>query len=148
MVRAETGDSQGTKENGVTDKPIIFFDGYCILCNGFVDFLLRVDKNDVFRFASLQGKTAAKLLNDSILNDNDSVILRNTDSRLYIKSEAALETLIFLGGWWKAFLIIKIFPVSLLDRLYDSIARNRYNWFGKRDSCRLPKEEEKHKILE
>lgn len=140
--------SEKKKGNNVPDKPVIFFDGYCILCNSFVDFLLHIDKKDRLQFASLQGNTAHNLLDSKTTKNNDTVILRTGEGGIFIKSEAVLRVIVILGGLWKFVSIFRILPVSFRDRIYDWIAKNRYGWFGKRDACRLPTEGEKHKILE
>ncbi len=117
---------------------IILFDGICNLCNGFVNFIIDRDSDAVFRFASLQSDFGQKIVsqNTALLKNTDSVILITNDG-LLTKSDAAIEILSQLKGfrWCR---ILKIFPLGLRNYFYDLIARNRYRWFGKRDSCRIP----------
>lgn len=124
---------------------IIFFDGYCVLCNGFVDWLLKEDKNKVLQFASLQGETAKRLLGPDI-QVKTIIYLRNQQQ--YEKSTAVLKVLSDLGGVWKASVIFILIPTFVRDAIYDLVARVRYQIAGKRDSCRLPTADEKQRILE
>lgn len=132
---------------------IVFFDGVCGLCNRFVDFVLSIDKKHIFSFAPLQGKTAESLL-PSQRREISSILLVIPakpgihDVQIYEKSEACLRIFHALGGVWKFFLILKIVPRSLRDFIYDVIARHRYEWFGKRETCRLPTPEEKEFFLD
>lgn len=127
-------------------KNIIFFDGYCVLCNGFVDFLIRIDKKDLLFFAALQGSTAKKILNERYLKI-DTVVFKNEKGEIFVKSQAVLQILKTLGGFWTVFFVVKILPKVFLDFIYDKVAANRFDWFGKRNSCRLPDKDEKEKIL-
>ena len=131
---------------------VIFFDGYCVLCNSSVDFLISRDKRDNFRFASLQSDKAAKILSEfdidpNILANPDTVIyLRNGD--LKFKSDAAIHIISDLGGVFSLFKSLILLPKSLRDSAYNLVARKRYSLFGKNESCRIPKREEKHKFIE
>ena len=129
---------------------VIFFDGYCVLCNSSVDFLISRDKKDNFRFASLQSDKAAKILSEfdtNIIADPDTVIyLRNGD--LKFKSDAAIHIISDLGGGFSLFKSLIFLPKSLRDSAYNLVARKRYSLFGKNESCRIPKRGEKHKFIE
>ena len=129
---------------------VIFFDGYCVLCNSFVDFLISRDKKDNFRFASLQSDKAAKILSEfdtNIIADPDTVIyLRNGD--LKFKSDAAIHIISDLGGVFSLFKLLIFLPKSLRDSAYNLVAKKRYSLFGKNESCRIPKREEKHKFID
>ena len=131
---------------------VIFFDGYCVLCNSSVDFLISRDKGDNFRFASLPSAKAAKILSEfdidpNILANPDTVIyLRNGD--LKFKSDAAIHIISDLGGGFSLFKSLIFLPKSLRDSAYNLVARKRYSLFGKNESCRIPKREEKHKFIE
>jgi predicted DCC family thiol-disulfide oxidoreductase YuxK len=121
-------------------QKIIFFDGDCGLCDRFVTEIFVRDKNHQFRFAPLQGPTARHLLRapptvDSIVYLRHDVVL--------VKSQAVLELLQDLGGFYSLFGFFKLVPRKFRDALYDYIARNRYGWFGQTQVCRLPQEEEK-----
>lgn len=132
----------------MNQQAIVFFDGYCVLCNGFVDFLIRADKRERLKLASLQGNTAEKLLPAKLIRETDTVIFKDAENQLSVKSVAVLNILNTMGGVWKIFKIFNIFPALLLDTIYDWVAGHRYGWFGKRDSCRIPTPEEKNKILD
>ena len=121
------------------DDRIIFFDGICILCNRAVDFLVRRDRKKKFRFASLQSEYSRNFLSQyrpDLLN-LDSLALYDA-GKIYVKSAAVLKIAKHLGLPWSFAAIFYCIPGPLRDWLYDYIARNRYKWFGKRESCRLP----------
>lgn len=123
---------------------IIFFDGVCNLCNGFVDFLLKFDRYQRFQVASLQGETAKKILPESYHKELSTVVLLN-QGKLYTKATAVLLVLSELGPAWKLIKIFHYFPFK--DFVYGLIAKNRYRIFGKRVTCRLPTEAEKTRFL-
>jgi len=123
---------------------IIFFDGVCNLCNGFVDFVMRFDRHHQFQFASLQGETAKKLLPEKFHQELSTVVLLK-DGKVNTKATAVLLVLQELGAVWKFFWIFNYFPFK--DFFYNLIAKNRYCLFGKRKSCRLPTDEEAHLFL-
>jgi predicted DCC family thiol-disulfide oxidoreductase YuxK len=127
---------------------IILFDGVCNLCNNAVDFIIKRDKKDRFRFGALQDPIVINLLKDYKINPDylDSIILIRGD-KVFYKSKAALEIARNLGGLWRAMYIFNIVPTLTRDSIYDWIAKNRYRWFGKNDTCRLPTPEEKAKFL-
>lgn len=118
---------------------IIYFDGVCNLCHWTVKFIIARDKKSIFSFASLQSTFARKHLmhaNGQDIN-YDSVVYQRGE-KIYIKSIAALKILNELGGLWKLANIFSFMPTSLLDRMYDFIARHRYSWFGKKNQCMVP----------
>ena len=132
-----------------SDKKIILFDGVCNLCNGFVKFVIKYDKKDIFRFVALQSDLGIEIIK-SVGFDNkniDSVILFESNTLVEIKSNAALKILKSLGGFWQMTVLLKIFPRFFRDFVYDIIARNRYKWLGRRESCMIPSEEIKAKFL-
>jgi predicted DCC family thiol-disulfide oxidoreductase YuxK len=127
---------------------IILFDGVCNLCNNAVDFIIKRDKKNRFKFSSLQDNSSLKLLNEFNLQEGylDSIILISGD-KIFYKSRAALEISKKLSGIWPLFYSLILIPAFIRDPVYEWIARNRYKWFGKKSTCRLPKEEEKSKFL-
>ncbi len=133
----------------MASKPstILFFDGYCKLCNGLVDFIIKRDAKNQFHFAPLSCIEASKILSEDLRLKTDSVIL-SYQGRIYIHSTAAIWTLSLLGGIWKLSLILFIFPSFIRDPIYKLIAKNRYSWFGKRDTCRIPTLSEQEKFLD
>jgi predicted DCC family thiol-disulfide oxidoreductase YuxK len=127
-------------------KKIIFFDGYCHLCNGFIDFLATVNGAKNIYFASLQGETAKKILNESDLQKLETVIYYKSD-KTYRKSTAVIQS---LSDAFFLFYILKIFyiiPETMRNFIYDFVAKNRYKFFGQRETCRIPTAEESKNIL-
>ncbi|MGB1121812.1 MAG: thiol-disulfide oxidoreductase DCC family protein [Saprospiraceae bacterium] len=116
--------------------PIILFDGVCNLCNGAVQFIIERDKKRQFRFASLQsdfGQQYQQQVGAAV----DSILLVKND-KIYQKSSAALRIARHLDGLWPLLFLFIIVPPFIRNSIYDWIARNRYRWFGKQDSCWLP----------
>lgn len=131
------------------ENPIIFFDGYCNLCNGAVQFIIQRDSKNIFRFASLQSEYAqTKLANYNISShDSDSIILFE-NGRVYDRSTAALKIVKNLYGLWPFIYVFIILPRFIRDAVYNYVAKNRYKWFGKQESCWLPTRELKEKFLD
>lgn len=116
---------------------IILFDGECNFCNYWVNFVLKRDKQKVFKFASLNSETGNKLkLQHQIPATIDSIVLIKND-HVFIKSQAAIEIAKNLNRFWFLMVVFKIIPVFLRDAVYDAVAKNRYRWFGK-SVCELP----------
>ena len=130
-------------------EKIIFFDGYCNLCNGFVNLIIRLDKKNKIFFAPLNGKKAQQILVKNEVNSvlPDSVIFYHNNVSSF-KSKAVIEIFISLGGFYKFVVILKVIPSFILNFLYDTIAKNRYSWFGKRESCIVPDKKVISKFLE
>ena len=122
------------------NRPIVFFDGECNLCNSSVQFIIRNDKAKRFLFAPLQsdrGKAALSDLTKPGTKPPDSVILFD-NGKYYIRSSAALRIAKLLGGVWSVFYAGMIIPRFIRDVIYEFVSRNRYKWFGKRNSCMIP----------
>jgi predicted DCC family thiol-disulfide oxidoreductase YuxK len=136
-------------ENLPQNKKIILFDGVCNLCNTAVQFVIQHDKKDVFRFVALQSELGRDILNHiGISTKNiDSIILYEPGVAYYYKSAAAIEIAKSLGGFWHLGTLFRIIPTGIRNQLYDFIAKNRYKWYGKKDSCMLPSPELKSKFL-
>jgi predicted DCC family thiol-disulfide oxidoreductase YuxK len=126
---------------------IIFFDGVCVLCNGFVDFVLSRDSERIFKFAPLQGETAKRTLPEHFTKDMSTVVLWS-QGQIFQRSDAALMILVQLGGIYSLARIFWILPQALRDLCYRLVASQRYHWFGKKDSCRLPTQEERAMFLD
>ena len=136
-------------ENLPIDKKIILFDGVCNLCNSSVQYIIKRDKKDVFRFVSLQSKLG-KQITDYIGVDTskmDSFILYQPGVAYYTKTEAALKVINDLGGLLSLLTIFSYLPKFIQNFGYDSIAKNRYKWFGKKESCMVPTSELQSKFL-
>ncbi|HKP95354.1 MAG TPA: thiol-disulfide oxidoreductase DCC family protein [Fibrobacteria bacterium] len=140
------------------ETPIVLFDGLCGLCNGFVDFALARDRRGRYRFAALQGETAASLRESGgappaspVTYGPDADPLRSMllweNGVLHRKSDAALRVLGGLGGPWALARLLLAVPRFLRDAVYDFVARNRYRWFGKRETCRMPSPAERKRFL-
>ena len=128
-------------------QPIIFFDGLCNLCNGAINFIIDHDKNGRFKFAPLQSDVAEQYIPQYVRENSDSIILLDS-GKIFSKSSAALKVAKQLDGLWKAFFVFMIFPKFIRDYVYDIIAKNRYKWFGKRETCRIPTDDIKNRFLE
>lgn len=127
-------------------QKIIFFDGLCGLCNGFVDFMLKVDKKGIFSYSPLQSEYAAGVLPQDLREDLKTVVVM-IDGKIYKKSQAIQKIFEALGGGWSLIGKNHLIPSSLLNVAYDVVASNRYKIFGKKDSCRLPTPEERARFL-
>lgn len=120
-------------------SPVLYFDGVCHMCHGSVRWVIRRDKKKIFRFASLQSRHAHQHLPASLRSSGaaDTVILAS-DGRYWEKSDAWLETLRRLGGFWSAVSWSRFLPRALRDGVYDWVARHRYRWFGRMEACPIP----------
>jgi predicted DCC family thiol-disulfide oxidoreductase YuxK len=127
---------------------IVLFDGVCNLCNGAILFLIKRDKNDRFRFAPLESKIGKELLLKHQIDPSkiDSIVLVSGNTA-FAKATAALYISRHLGGLWPLLYSLIIIPKFITDAVYDFIARNRYRWFGKKESCMIPTSELKSKFL-
>ena len=124
-------------------NPIILFDGYCNLCNGAVNFVVRHDRKHQFRYVPLQSPVGKKLAAGfEVPEEVDSVVLIYK-GRMSIESDAGINILEILGFPWKIFALFRFVPKNTRDRIYRWIARNRYRWFGRRSYCRVPTAEER-----
>ena len=134
--------------------PIVLYDGVCGLCNRLVQFILRHDYGDRFRFASLQSDFSQMLLTRHGFDphDLDTVyVVRNSgqaNEELLSRSDAILFMLNELGGVWSLARVGKILPRALRNVLYDLVARSRYRIFGRYESCMLPSPEQRAKFLD
>ncbi len=128
--------------------PVLFFDGVCGLCNSFVDFALRHDRNGRVLFAPLQGSTAATQLDTADTATLDTVVLLE-NGRTYKRSSAIARLLKQLGGIWSVLAwFLWVIPWPLRDLGYRVIAKTRYRLFGRKESCRIPSAEERARFLD
>jgi predicted DCC family thiol-disulfide oxidoreductase YuxK len=130
-------------------KKIILFDGVCNLCEASVQFIIKYDKKDVFRFVALQSDLGIEIIKHIGLDikNIDSVILYEPGIAYNYKSAAALEIAKNLGGFFHLGTVFKLIPNGLRNLLYDYVAKNRYQWYGKKESCLVPTIELKSKFL-
>ncbi|RXM48929.1 thiol-disulfide oxidoreductase DCC family protein [Flavobacterium sp. YO12] len=136
---------QKTAEN----KKIILFDGVCNLCSNAVQFVIKHDKKDTFRFVALQSDLGKEICTYIGVDQTkiDSIIMYNPGVAYYYKSDAVIEIAEDLGGLYSLMAIFKILPEKLRNYIYDYIAANRYKWYGKKESCMIPTPELKAKFL-
>ena len=131
-----------------SDQPVVLFDGVCNLCNGAVNFIIDRDRQQQFYFASLQSEVGESLLEQHQLPPEylrSLVLVEN--NRVYTKSTAALRIARRLDGAWPLCYVFIVLPPVIRDYLYNIVARNRYRWFGKSESCRYPTADERQRFL-
>ena len=132
------------------DKKIILFDGVCNLCNSSVQYVIKHDKKDIFRFVSLQAVLGQKTVKHIGINPIhiDSIVLYEPGISYYYKSTAALEIAKGLSGVFTLAAFFVILPTGVRDFVYDYVAKNRYKWYGKKENCMIPTPELKVKFLD
>ncbi|KAA9338143.1 thiol-disulfide oxidoreductase DCC family protein [Hymenobacter busanensis] len=131
------------------DSPTILFDGVCNLCHWLVQFIIERDPTARFQFASLQSEAGRQLLPAGLNADAqnlDTVVLVE-NGRVYTHSTAVLRILRQLAGPWRWLSVGIVLPAFLRDAAYRLVARNRYRWFGKQESCWLPTPELQARFL-
>ncbi|WP_417390088.1 thiol-disulfide oxidoreductase DCC family protein [Gimesia sp.] len=133
----------------LTDKPILFFDGVCGLCNSSVDFAMARDRHARLYYAPLQGETARALLSEQDLAHVDTVVFRTAEGgRCYRRSAAVVRLLWLLGFPWNICGgLLWCIPLPLRNLGYRMIASVRYRLFGKHETCRMPSPEERARLL-
>ena len=135
-------------------NPIVLYDGVCALCNRGVQFLLKRDRHDHLRFASLQSDFAIALLRrhgvDAKRLDTIYVVANfgHASENLLARTDAVFDLGREIGGVLNLVRLLKILPKSARDRCYELIARHRYRFFGKYESCSLPEERHRHRFLD
>jgi predicted DCC family thiol-disulfide oxidoreductase YuxK len=130
-------------------EPIMLFDGVCNFCNASVNFLLDHDPEQRLRFAALQSAAGQRLLRHFRLRaaDFDTLVLVE-GPHCYVRSTAALRIAARLNGPWRFLAALLLVPTFLRDYAYEVVARNRYRWFGKSESCRMPIPELRQRFLD
>jgi predicted DCC family thiol-disulfide oxidoreductase YuxK len=129
-------------------NPVILFDGVCNFCGHWVNFALKRDKKSVLQFTTLQGTTAQALLPKyGITPTQISSVILIEGGKAYTQSTAALRICRYLKNGWPLLYAFSIIPRFLRDAVYNLIARNRYRWFGKKDSCMVPGPDIKSRFL-
>lgn len=130
-------------------RKIILFDGICNLCNQSVQFVIEHDKKNQFLFASLQSDFGQKFLKENNLDaENFESMIYIEDEKIYTKSSAPLKISKHLDGIISILSIFIVVPKPIRDFVYNFIAKNRYNWFGKNDSCWIPTKELNARFLD
>ena len=129
-------------------KTIILFDGICNLCNGAVQFLLKREKQEQFVFASLQSDAAKYiLLQYNVKKISMDSILFIEDGQIYQKSTAVLKISKYLNWPWTMVSVFRLLPLRFRDKMYDLIAKLRYSWFGRKDTCMMAIPEYKNRFI-
>jgi predicted DCC family thiol-disulfide oxidoreductase YuxK len=133
----------------ITRERIVFFDGVCNLCDSSVQFLLKKDRRSALKYASLQSGFAERVLQDFKVPEGylDSIVFLDRGD-LYYSSQAVLRICRYLPFPWKAAWSLRFIPGPIRDRVYRWIARNRYKWFGKKESCMIPSRDVSHLFLD
>jgi predicted DCC family thiol-disulfide oxidoreductase YuxK len=135
-------------EQSTPPHPVLVFDGVCGLCNASVDFVIRHDRRGVFRFTPSQSEVGRSLLERFGVNPDDvQTVYLVEGGRIKARSTAALLVARRLGFPWSLASVFLLVPRPLRDLVYRWIARNRYRWFGKKETCRLPNAEERARFL-
>ncbi len=134
-----------------TYEPVIIFDGVCNLCNGFVNFIIRRDKDAKLKFLPLQSDNADDWLRNKhvdreLIRDASTVIFFN-QGEVAVKSDAVLKIATFLPFPWRMVRVFRVLPKSIRDKLYDFVAANRYKWFGKKQQCMIPSPEIRERFV-
>jgi predicted DCC family thiol-disulfide oxidoreductase YuxK len=130
------------------DRPIIIFDGKCVLCSAFAGFILRTDRDRRFRMLAAQSEVGDALYRHFGLDpvQYETFILLQ-EGCAFFRSEAAIRIVAGLGGPWRLVVAARILPLWLRDKLYDLIARNRLRWFGARATCYVPAPSEADRFI-
>lgn len=131
-------------------KKLILFDGVCNLCNASVQYVIRHDKNNIFLFTALQSETGLEIIKKYNIDTSktDSILLYTPENGIASKSSAALKIAGSLGFPQNILSIFLIVPPFIRNWVYDYIAKNRYKWYGKKESCWIPTPELKSKFLD
>ncbi|WP_242158357.1 thiol-disulfide oxidoreductase DCC family protein [Aestuariivivens sediminis] len=132
------------------NNKLILFDGVCNLCNGAVRYVIRHDKKEFFMFAAMQSNAGQDLINTYIIDTRktDSIILYTPKQGITYKSTAVLKIMSKLGFPINLSVIFFIVPEFIRNWIYDFVARNRYKWFGKQETCMVPTPKLKRRFLE
>ena len=131
------------------DKKIILVYGVCNYCNEKVNFIIKYDVKDIFRFAALQSEIGQEIVKQLGINSSiDSIILVEPGNAYYIKSEAIFKILKQLNTPLKGFILFNILPSLVKDMVYEYVAKNRYKWYGKKEVCMIPSPTIQSKFLD
>jgi predicted DCC family thiol-disulfide oxidoreductase YuxK len=129
-------------------KHILLFDDECILCNRLVLFVIRMDKDEKFRFAALRSESGQRLLFSNHLSVTDlNTVVYIQNGNCFTRSTAVIQLLTGLGGFWKVFRLFKYIPVQFRDFIYTLVAENRHRIFGKNKNCKIPSTNLNHRFL-
>jgi predicted DCC family thiol-disulfide oxidoreductase YuxK len=131
------------------DHNIVFFDGVCNFCNSTVDKIWANNKKRDIYYSSLQSEFAKEFLKEKGMNATDlDTVIFYTKGKLYTRSSAVLQITKHLGGIYRFFPVFLLIPSFLRDSVYKWFAKNRYRFFGKKETCRIPTPEERNYFIE
>lgn len=130
----------------INNKSILLFDGECNFCNSSINFVLKHEKKPELFFSSLQSETGKKILNHFGIKNVESVVLIE-ENKIYLQSTAALKIAKYLKGAYPLLYGFMIVPPFIRNSIYNYVAKNRYKWFGKRDTCMIPDENLKQRFI-
>ncbi|MCB0447914.1 MAG: DUF393 domain-containing protein [Gelidibacter sp.] len=130
-------------------KQLILFDGVCNLCDASVQYIIKHDKKDMFRYTALQSEVGQEIIKKFNIDTSktDSILLYSEDNGISYKSTAALKIASRLGFPRNIATVFLIIPTFIRNWVYDYIAKNRYKWYGKKEECMIPTQELKSKFL-
>ncbi|RWM00489.1 MAG: DUF393 domain-containing protein [Mesorhizobium sp.] len=130
------------------DQPLIVFDGVCVFCSGFVQMIVKLDRDKRFRFATAQSPFGEALFRKyGLPTDNYETNLAVIDGAACTKLDSFVAVMAALGWPWRAARLLLVLPRPLRDWLYDRVARNRYALFGRKDSCEIPSAELRQRLI-
>ena len=134
-------------QHKISNQKVVLFDGVCNLCQRSIKYIIKYDKKQSLKFASLQGEYAKKMLHPTD-HKNLGSILYFDSKELNTKSTAIIKLCNVLGGWHKILLLGYLLPKFFRNMFYDVIAQNRYKWFGRHEHCMVPTKDLKNRFLE
>jgi predicted DCC family thiol-disulfide oxidoreductase YuxK len=133
---------------------LVLYDGVCGLCSRLLQFLLEHDRRAAFTFASLQSAVGRTILERFGGDPNELASFhvlanyRGTKPQMFSRSSAALFVAGELGWPWKMAGLMRVLPTSILDHVYNVVARNRYRVFGRDEQCLTPRPEFRDRFVE
>ncbi|TKB07687.1 MAG: thiol-disulfide oxidoreductase DCC family protein [Mesorhizobium sp.] len=129
-------------------QPLIVFDGVCVFCSGFVQMIVKLDRDKRFRFATAQSPFGEALFRKyGLPTDNYETNLAIIDGAAFTKLDSFVAVMAALGWPWRAARLLLVLPQPLRDWLYDRVAKNRYALFGRKDSCEIPSAELRQRLI-
>ena len=121
------------------DRPLVIFDGLCVLCSGGARWLMRFDRKARFRLTAAQSPTGTAIFHHyGLVSDDYETMILLEEGKIYQESDAWLHICRQLGFPWSVVAPLRFVPLRLRDGIYEMIARNRFRWFGRRETCYLP----------
>ena len=130
------------------DHPVVLFDGCCSLCSAAVNFIMKHDGRDRFRFASLQSPVAAELLHQHGLPNDLDTVVAIVGGHAFTHSTAVLRIAAELDSPWPLAAVAALVPKHLRDGAYEFVSKHRAQWFGRKKECRMPTESDRQRFLD